>query len=242
MILMSVLVLLFSCVKRNDPASDGIEGHDVENSIVLMNLGHYGRDSLTLLVNTLSKCNPKVIGLNVRFKVFRANKEDTLLAQSFQNSGKVVLADALIEDHISESHYFFSSKVRDHGVLIFAENEDSVATDYMQIYEDNHGQRLNFPFLLAVEVDHDHCKEKFENFLINRDVKITYRKRLSDFKILDGKNISCEDVEDKIVLIGFLGPENDDLYKTPLTYKDGNQGADTWGTVIAANIILDLLN
>jgi CHASE2 domain-containing sensor protein len=73
-------------------------------------------------------------------------------------------------------------------------------------------------------------------------------KTFSDFDVFDGK-LNREDIEGKIVLIGYMGPypgfrhnNDDDKYFTPLNAKVPPYSPDMYGVIIHANIIAQALN
>ena len=238
--LVAMMILAFSCIREKH--GEYIAHDSTDDPIILINIKEYGRDSITAILNHLANCNPKTIGLNARFQVFTGSKTDSLLADAIRLTGKVVLSDSRnSKNQILESHYFFSSNANKNGMMILS-GENDIATKYMPLYEDSHGQRLSFPFHLAFAFDPDKAETIFKDFRVNGYRNIVYRKTLQEFTVLAEDEIYCENVDGKIVILGVLGPGDEDLVRTPLDEATGNSESKTRGTVIAANIVLDILN
>lgn len=87
------------------------------------------------------------------------------------------------------------------------------------------------------------------NIRVNQNIRINYTRRLKQFICLDGSellktNINDFDLPGKIILLGYLGPGEEDKHFTPLRlvneeYKDNEP--DTYGLVIIANEIRTIL-
>jgi len=99
---------------------------------------------------------------------------------------------------------------------------------------------IGFPFLVALQLDKSRAAE-FSSKLNPLEYPITFYHNLEEFEVLNSSaNFSseCGQIKDKIVLIGSLGPSEEDIYTTPVTAKSSNK---TYGTVVIANVILDIL-
>lgn len=102
--------LVFSKLRENPP---------VDDRIVLVNFGDLSRREVAEQVNRISKCKPKVIGIDVRYtREFHSEDSleeadlrlsDSLLADAFKRAGNVVLGCELIEndslEKIDSVHY-----------------------------------------------------------------------------------------------------------------------------------------
>ncbi|MFT6941110.1 MAG: hypothetical protein ACJASN_002607, partial [Cyclobacteriaceae bacterium] len=73
---------------------------------------------------------------------------------------------------------------------------------------------------------------------------IVISKLSNQFKVFDfNQLINCEQLTDKVVIFGYLGPTNEDKFQTYARYHDNSdrKGPDMYGPIVIANQILMLL-
>ena len=76
---------------------------------------------------------------------------------------------------------------------------------------------------------------------------IDFQYKQQNFKVYDylDSAFNCEDINGKIVVLGYLGPSNEDKFMTPLglmnTKEYNPKIGNMYGAVILSNIILSIL-
>ena len=206
------------------------------SEVVLVNGGDLDRCGMGQLINAISKCDPRIIGVDFLFVGEKDNTCDAELSQAIQASGKVVL----IEELLDKGHIFSETKFTEpamsacfSGIL---ENKDSVADYYYR--SDSSG--YSFPFYLALHYDASRGSKLLAKSL-EEDYPIMIGHHLNEFNLISPADVQnkAEMLKGKLVLIGFLGPGDAWQLETRL----GNKSlVKTYETVIIANIILDILN
>jgi hypothetical protein len=81
----------------------------------------------------------------------------------------------------------------------------------------------------------------------NEAIPINFTRTLDQFVHFDASNVDVEhnlnDLKDKVVILGYLGPSNEDKHFTPIRqvvrYPEGQP--DTYGAVLVANEIRTIL-
>ena len=88
----------------------------------------------------------------------------------------------------------------------------------------------------------------------NKSLFIEYSRTLNSFLIINGADLiklpitefDLDNLKEKIFLVGYVGPNDEDMYRTPLRFlaKDtmAQNQPDTYGLVIIANQIRTLLD
>jgi len=243
--LVSVLLVIFSScatkqqetlLNQNDKSLISIKTEI--NNIVLVNAGESNRCQIGELIQVISKCNPKVIGINFLF-VGDADCDSTLQA-SIIASDKVVLVEGFEDGKHVESSRKFTEVSYLSGLRGFIQNEDGIINQYYTIIDHRGKWELSFPFLLALQLNKARAAE-LSSKVSSNDYPINFYHKMDEFKVLEFNSdfsSSCNLIEDKIVIIGYLGPTQEDLFQTPVTEKSYEK---TYGTVILSNIILDIL-
>ena len=89
------------------------------------------------------------------------------------------------------------------------------------------------------------------SFGVNESIPIEYSRTLEKYVRINGSDlielpISEFDLPNKIILLGYIGPSEEDMYRTPLRFleerKLEHDQPDTYGLVIIANQIRTFLN
>jgi CHASE2 domain-containing sensor protein len=209
------------------------------NELVLVNAGVIDRCQMSQLVRSISECNPKIIGVNFLFTEEKDEKCDSSLRQAIVDSDRVILAEGYENDtHIMPHKKFFDAAYLS-GLTGFIQSEDGVI-DYYYRLSDNKGRwAYSFPFLIALQDSTDRGSELAAKSS-SKDYPIILSHDLNDFKVVDKEDIQnhCGTIEGKLVIIGYLGPDHIDIFKTRSTT---NSIDITYGTIVTANIVLDIL-
>jgi CHASE2 domain-containing sensor protein len=236
----------------------------VDTNIVIVNIGENSREDIAKQIEIIDKFQPKVIGLDVVFEERKNPLSDIVLREAISNAHNIVLANYLNypesdhgnnNHHDSEaelvgSHEFFSQDVRSGYVNFVAESDQSTIRKYAPFVELHEHEYLSFTSHLIK----DYNQKAFEKLSKrhNEVEIINYKRKNNKYIILDVDEIKEENanlniLKDKIVLLGYLGPDLhtnviEDNHYTPLNPKyNGKSLPDMYGVVIHANILSMIL-
>jgi len=239
-----LLGIMFCCATKPQEIptehQDTLKGTETKiKEIVLVNAGESDRCQMGELVNRISKCNPKVVGINFLFIGDNVGCDSTLQA-SIIDSDKVVLIEGFENGNHVESSKKFTDAAFLAGLKGLIQDEDGITNQYFRLIDHRGKWELSFPFLLALQLDKSRAAE-LSSKVSPQKYPINFYHRVDEFKVLDYNtdfSSNCNLLNEKIVIIGYLGPTQEDIFQTPVTEKSSDK---TYGTVILANIILDIL-
>ena len=85
-----------------------------------------------------------------------------------------------------------------------------------------------------------------DSFALNQSIPVKFSRTLNGFRHFDAsqlRNIDCSKLNGKIVLLGYLGPSDEDKHFTPIRIVEEypEDKPDTYGLVIIANEIRTIL-
>jgi CHASE2 domain-containing sensor protein len=234
-IVFTVFVNLSACSSQ----SSQLNLEKRKDDIVLINI--YGeRCEVSELLNLVSKKKPRVIGVNFLYREEKEGKCDSLLQQSLKNSENVILIEGHRDgNEIRSNDKFVKMSMQSAQAGFLGDGKDQLYS-YYRVRMSENGLRYSFPFEIASAYDTSDAVYLASISKPKKDYPINFRYQKTDFKILNG--LSAVDasenlLKDKIVLIGLFESGDEDLFLTPT-----NQGSSkTYGTVILANIILNIL-
>lgn len=238
-----------------------LEEQPADTNIVLVNIGLLSREEIAAQIKNLNKFSPKVIGLDILFEHSKDDFSDAVLADAFAGCNNVVLINGLVNfneetgkyDSLRHSISLFNQYAKNGFANLPSDDNSSFRTIRefrpFALYKDS---VVNCFTGAIVEVFN---KDKF-NVLKARGKsleKINYRGNIQKFYSIDTYQLldSTADfsfVKDKIVLMGFMGPDFntsslEDIFFTPLNERyAGKSFPDMYGIVIHANIISMILN
>jgi hypothetical protein len=215
----------------------------IDPDIVLINMEEADRLVLSNLLLTINECKPTLIGIDAWF----IGEQNPVKDSSLVNALKIVQNDILAYtiDSIGnplKSDQKFSSLVSGEGVATtgringFLKNVTPLLTMNNEMHEQ---------FALAII---KHWKPSFKsNIKKDQSIPIKFTRALEQFIHINGSELRngnyCEYLKNKIVLIGYLGPSNEDKYFTPIRFVKNypENEPDTYGLVIIANQIRTIL-
>lgn len=219
---------------RHHDAKQGIEINEemADTNIVIVNVGEKNRAEIGMLINRISACEPKAIGVDVIFKQPKndAPVVDTILSEAIKQSGKVVLATKFAYDKngkelgIVKSYNLFSDYAQNSYVNVVTDGTDSIARykTCREFYPKHtyQGEKMNF---FAIDLAAKLSPAKAKKFLDrnNQSEFINYLGNLGSYgfvhlnDVAKFQSIEHDAVlnmqfdpslfENKIVLLGFLG-------------------------------------
>jgi len=218
-----------------------------EKNIVLVNIGQLDRNGIAKEISALCSMGPKVLAIDIRLTGRKSN--DLNLITALWNCQCKIILPALFEQAGNNLFYFASaaepefiplnSKIgyvnvvheRDHlGTLkrFVPKRKDSFGPDVM----------LHFSILTAMEYDSAATTKFLENCSDTIDIDFKQGRRtfktFSTDQLLNGK-VNGSEISGKIVMLGFLGPGNEDKFFTPL--NKNSRKPDMYGLEYLANVV-----
>ncbi|MCX6147764.1 MAG: CHASE2 domain-containing protein [Candidatus Kapabacteria bacterium] len=238
----------------------------LDTNIILVNNGSLQRAQLALVMQILNKHQPKVIGIDAMFRRPKGEINDLPLAQQFSDCRNLVLVSDLVYngkkdlfDTINKSMPLFMQFAKDGYANMITGNDstDGDNIDYKTVrsFKPITKVKDTTKYFFPVKIASIFSPEKVKKFL-KRDNElevINYRRNTNKYRTLDYKDVianedSLQFIKDKIVLIGFMGPDlknkvTEDIFFSPLNKQYvGKTTPDMYGVVIHANIISMILN
>ena len=246
-ILLSIAILsIFFCCKSEQN----------ESNIILINVDSLNRGGIARMVSILDSLNPKVLGVDLQFSDKTHYDEDSSLISSLYFCRNLVMI-SVIEDYDSGEkaqeyerfdygslpEYLINAKTGFANAIL---EDDTWTLKKFSTVEKVNG-RNEYHFGVRVAMQYDSLRTM--DFVRNNPkiVNINYQhgskifKRYSSTDILEGK-ISFNDIEGKIILLGYLGPLDIDKFYTPLNNRVKVNEPDIYGLEYLAYVIYQVLN
>ncbi len=241
-LLVILLVSLRQCVTPTVELTGALDP-----DIAMVNIGEGDRAEIGRILQAINKYKPAVIAINAIFIGEKDHYQDSVLVEAL----KAIPNDILIynvdekgkEQH---SHEKFLQQVTAEGFSRFVSEFDLVSY-MMPVQKIKDSVHELFPLTIVRE-----WKPGFQHRLsVNKTVKINYRRQLPALNPLEPEYLYDDSVDsvflrNKVVLVGYLGPKNEDKCYTPLRLvKDKNypkDQPDNYRLVVIANAIRTILD
>ncbi|HTJ52812.1 MAG TPA: CHASE2 domain-containing protein [Cyclobacteriaceae bacterium] len=235
--LVLVSLIAFSC--KSEYAKYVSLEPGIDNNIVFFNIKNYSRKELGDYIRKIDSLEPRVIALDVQFDELKDAYGDSVLASAIANSGKIVMSSFIDQNSIvHKSDPYFTQNILGDGVLSGVIDDQNVMSKYVPIFENNDGQFVAFPTLITLY--YKFGLKNVYNYMVNNQYEIKFTKNKDQFVILDENSMQKKQVRGKIVFFGYLGPNHENEYLTPLDIVEGDD-SKTYSAIITANIVLNLL-
>lgn len=210
-----------------------------DHLITLFRIEQPTRQELAHVLKTIDSSGPKVIVLNGVLGQLKNHKEDSTLAASISSVKNIIFAADInpYNESIEKSNAFFKRGDFQEGVVSYLVDTNGNTSNYIPLYEDEDEQLFALPDQVVFNFRPETI-DRFHKMKINAPVPIKFSKSLSDFNVVDVEHFDPEILKDKIVIIGYLGPTDNDTYQV---YYNGST-VKTYSSVITANIILNILS
>ena len=237
-----IIGIFFACNSKK-VYKEVVRTDKIDPDIILINIGNSNRTEIAALLLDIEKCSPLMVGIDVIFPRHRQSLEDSILAIAIEKISNDILAyrfDSAGKEEISIDK--FRKFARDEG-YVDLDRREGVSSHFTPIKKVD--GKLYESFALKVIKQ---WKPEFKyNLTVDKSVPILFQRSQQQYyyfvkeDLLD-KNV-CELLKNKIVLVGYLGPGDEDKQYTPIRSNDKNQEGkpDTYGLVIQANAIRTIL-
>lgn len=234
--------------------------NQADTNIVVINIGYNSRSEIADLIRIISESNPKVIGADV---IFHQDMDavDTLgtshLISQTKAINNLVLASSYKGKNDQGIDKIFSQSplIRRHSIegivnlnIATDDPEHGTVRSFYPVTKINDKDQLSFGFLVASFLDSTLLKYASEDEMMIRWYGYANYEDQSIFKSFDydqilNRHFRNSELENKIVLLGFMGEEignyePGEIYFTPLNRKlIGRSLPDMYGIEVHANII-----
>lgn len=221
--------------------------------IVIIGVAEANRLSIAKGLEKLCLMQPKVVGVNLFFLEETTQSHDAALMTSIYNCESIVMASSLIDvapinGGGLEIEHSLDVLVVDkiEGFTNFIpESKDSGIPKYVSTFEIvENAKEHHFSIQVAIMFD----SLKTSDFLVNHGkiLAIDYRQGKRQFTKITLDQLFSNDfdskiLKDKIVLVGYLGPSNEDEFMIPLKYDAKSTKHAMYSTEILANLIEQIL-
>lgn len=207
--------------------------------IVLVDLGESGLDRVSKFILETSKCNPKVVALDVQIQ-----ESDTSLANAIQTSKKIVLGMSFRDGLPITSSHLIRDKALAEGFIQFHLVGGEVAGH--KIFSTEIGtMQWSLPMTILSYYEIEKVDTLLNHAVPNKIYRIRFDYQVADFNVVKLDSIyslDCNLINDRILIMGYLDKEAGDYYKIRKTGSDLVIGNEMSGILILANATMTLLN
>ena len=243
--------------------------YQTDTNIILVNIGNLNRKGIAKEIEIINKYKPAVVCVDVLFLKRKTDDVDIPLRNAFQNTNNLVVPSKLqynpdeerFDSIITINPLFIESAISGFANVtidrqpfnteeerLIAEKKYAKTIRWIPTQEEVNGK---IEYNLAANVVRLYAPEKFLKFK-QRNSKlelINYKRNLDKYITFDVNDIFENDsaklnaMRDKIVVVGFLGPDlktlvNEDLFFSPLNPQYiGKSFPDMYGCVVHSNVI-----
>jgi len=220
-----------------------------ENRVTIVNIGHLGREELSMLIDAVAARKPKVMGLDAYFDDARDPYQDSLLNETFKRNKNLVVARKMVlsgkeGDTVSFSGDYFKTAAHYAFANIFIDSLSTIRT-FEPFIDDYAHKRFNFfatELVRAYDID---AYKKLEQKGAKK-VIINYSRDVDRYFVLTPEQVLTGQFDEslitgRIVLLGYVNTNPSDLEDkkfTPMNSRfAGKSIPDMNGVVVHANII-----
>lgn len=238
-----ILISIFLFFGQCKPFSVDL-ANTIDPDIVLINIEKGDRSFIGKVLLKLDSLKPILIGLDAYFVSKRNPFHDSILASALNKIENDILIYTYDGVKFIKSDPLFASLANETALLQYDYN-NRLITNMTPLRMINDSIHESFALKIAKKWKPDIDP----GFKIDEEVPIHYTRDINKFFLLTGSSLLETNIEDidftnKIFLLGYLGPEDEDKYFTPLRvageYKKNEP--DTHSPVIVANEIRTILN
>ncbi|HLF45045.1 MAG TPA: CHASE2 domain-containing protein [Chitinophagaceae bacterium] len=223
----------------------------VDSRMVIVNIGHLDRAGIGFLIDKINSYHPKVIGLDTWFENEKDPEKDSILREAFLRTKNLVAVSVIVpEKHdFSVQKNYFDDVITKRGYANLIGEEVGTIRNYSP-FEMVNGEK--YPQITTAII------REFDSVAYQKLVKrgkevetINYTRRVNQYQIIDHEDLMMDNVEgsllkDKIVLMGYINPDQNDIEDkkfTPMNARfAGKSLPDMNGIVVQANIISMVLD
>ena len=225
-----------------------------DDKIVLINIGNLSRLEIARCIGTVKELHPRVMALDVQFDGSQPHQGDQELFEVLEDCPNLVQPSMIsyIGDGKHSVYYnggqVFTALVSETGFINAILEEDGFETQRKFLLKETNtaNDKVEYHFSVKTAMLYDSILT--QKFLRHNSgvIEIDFTRKSNQFRVLQAQDIiesaiASQDVKDKIVMIGFLGPGEEDKFYTPLNDRSKSSKPDMYGMEILANIVYQIL-
>lgn len=242
--------VVFSKMIKNDTIQ-------IDTNIVLVNIGDLNRRGIAKQLEIINRYEPKVVGIDAFFRNLNNPLNDSTLKAVFESTKNLVLVNKLVwnsdknkYDSIEYCHPAFMQNHKTGFVNFITDITRTVRTFTPKQNVDDSFVK-NFSCVIAEIYNPEKAQKLYKR---NNELEmINFRRNIKNYYNIDTyevfeKQDSLEFIRNKIVLMGYMGPDfktltTEDIFFTPMNEQYiGKSIPDMYGIVVHANVISMILD
>ncbi len=228
-----------------------------DTNIVLVNIGPLNRMGIANLVEIVNSYNPRVIGIDSFFRNPKDKDGDSALSEAFSKVKNLVIVSEAVHldnDFNFDTMLYSNEMFSKYALSSFANiiTDDKSGFRVVRSVSPSEYVKDSLCLFFAVEVAKQVVPKKVKKFLDrnNEFEYVNYKRNIYDgkykaldYEVLQENKEDLSFLKDKIVLMGFLGPDIhtmvfEDIFFTPMNeHYLGKAIPDMYGVIIHANVI-----
>ncbi len=218
------------------------------DEIVLINTGPYDKGQLAKQIEITNALDPKLVALDVELGEYTGSQEDKSLFRAIMNSKKIVLPSKIYNEGkdvhdkdmitvaLTCGMQFFPMHARTGFVTAISEVDENQIPKQFSVWQEGYTGDVYHHFSIITAMEFDSLKTTTFIQRHSRLVDVDYNGRsfstFSEKDVIEGK-ITKNDIQGKVVLIGFLGPGDKDKYATRNSDKRYMYGVEYLANIVA---------
>jgi CHASE2 domain-containing sensor protein len=215
--------------------------NEIDPDIVIINVEEGDRTFIGNLISIVDSCSPKVIRIDAYFTHAKDDFQDSALQHALSSTDKDIIACKYDTTIICAIERF--DTIADKG-LSYGIVENGLMTKFVPItlYK---GKIYEHFALKVVRKWNPVFEPKYK---ANEEIPIQYKRKTEQYMTVKGSLLNYDKyakfLKGKIVLLGYLGPSNENKIYTPirLVKKFPKEEPDTYGIILVANEIRQILD
>jgi len=247
------LILLLLCIST----VCSCHSQTADDKIVLINVEDYDKGRIAKLISKINTLTPKVISLDIAFPKYTGGIDDKSLYLALRNAKKLILpseissegqdyqGNEIISVYLTCAGEFFVPNAKTGFVSVeLNKNQRQIPKHFIVSQKGSYSEDIYYHFSVVTAMAFDSLRAsrfvQSHERLMDVDFKNGKRKfrTLSATEILNGNLIKSE-IEGRIVMLGFLGPGEQDKFFTP--FNSNPSKPDMYGLQYLANIVAQVL-
>jgi CHASE2 domain len=238
-----VFALFFSLKRTPRNKKTTVEiANTIDDNIILINAGEGNRESISKLLLSVDSCRPLVIAIDALFLNEKTSSEDSILESTLKWIHGDILTFNLNSNAPVRSLQRFIQFASGEGYTDI-EKKQGLASHFVPLKKNDNQIYESF----ALRIVRTWKPEFKHSIKENESIPIKYTRTLGQYINFDNIDLENKEARDyikgKIILIGYLGPSNEDKHFTPIRFikEYPEDEPDTYGLVIIANEIRTIL-
>lgn len=223
----------------------------IERNIVLINADTYDKGTISKAIMKVSEFNPKVLSLDIAFHEYNGTRDDLNLYHALENCKVLVMPTtiySLYDDKVSIALASVSEFSPLHAKTGFVsakvENDQVQIPNKFMVQQVDFNGNLEYHFSVRTAMSFDSLKTTAFLNSNPKTAEVDYKNGSRKFSIFTASEVLNDeltrtDIEGKIVMIGFLGPGDEDKYYSPLNTNPNEP--DMYGLQYLAHIVAQIL-